>query len=238
MKVSRLLTYENWNDAHINHLLDGFQDYFDVIKWAYKSYNNDEIVYACSFGAEGIVLIDLISKVNKQAHIVFLDTGLHFEETYKLINEVKAKYPTLNIELKKPDLTLKNQEEKYGAELWKQDANLCCYLRKIKPLESALGEKIAWISGLRRDEFTRKHVQYINQDNRFRAIKICPLIHWSWDDVWNYIKLNNLSYNVLHDQNYPSVGCKPCTNPVIDSKNLRSGRWIQSEKTECGLHIN
>lgn len=237
MKVTRFLTYENWDDSLSGQIMEGFKDYFDVIKWAYKQYDNEEIVYACSFGAEGIVLIDLISKVNKEASIVFLDTGLHFKETYQLIDEMKKRYPTLKIELKKPELSLSAQEQKYGAELWKQDANLCCFLRKIKPLESVLKGKTAWISGLRRDEFSRKSVQYINLDKKFQSIKICPLIHWSWEDIWSYIKLNELPYNALHDQGYPSIGCEPCTSPALDG-NIRSGRWVQSDKTECGLHIN
>jgi phosphoadenosine phosphosulfate reductase len=237
MEVSTILTYENWNDKEYNEINNRFNDYMDVIKWAYNTYNDEEIVYACSFGAEGIVLIDLISKVSKSARIVFLDTGLHFKETYTLIQKVKDKYPYLNIQLKKPELTLKEQQEKYGEALWKQDANLCCHLRKIVPLQSALMNKTAWLSGLRRDGPTREDVQYINKDSKFRSIKICPLINWSWDDIWSYIKFNDLPYNSLHDQGYPSIGCGPCTSKVREGDSIRAGRWANSQKTECGLHL-
>ncbi|MCS0542913.1 phosphoadenosine phosphosulfate reductase family protein, partial [Aeromonas veronii] len=114
------------------------KDYYDILKWAYRTYSAEDIVYACSFGAEGMVLIDLISKVNKEARIVFLDTGLHFKETYELIDKIKEKYPTLNIELKKPALNLEEQAKEHGDELWKTNPNLCCQIRKIEPLHEVL----------------------------------------------------------------------------------------------------
>lgn len=208
----------------------------EVLKWAYQEYG-DELVYACSFGAEGIVLIDLIYKINKEATIKFLDTGLHFSETYKLIDDVQSRYPTLRIEKVTPQLSLKEQAEKYGERLWQRDPNLCCYLRKVLPLEEALKDATAWISGLRRDQSpTRRNTQYINRDEKFKKVKICPLIHWTWEDVITYIRLNNLMMNPLHDMGYPSIGCEPCTQPVSDPIHSREGRWAGLGKTECGLH--
>ena len=138
----------------------------------------------------------------------------------------------------KPKLSLLEQSEQYGEQLWKTNPNLCCHLRKIAPLEDVLKDYDAWISGLRREQSpTRKNTEYINKDNRFKMIKICPLIHWTWDDVMSYLQINNLPYNPLHDQGYPSIGCAPCTFPVMSSKDLRSGRWAGQNKTECGLHV-
>jgi len=232
------ITYENWNDEIVSTILEAQSDYLDILKWAYKAYN-DDIVYACSFGAEGIVLIDLIHKVNKGATIIFLDTGLHFSETYELIDQVKAKYPTLNIQMVKPKISLEEQTEKYGDQLWKKEPNLCCQLRKVAPLQEALSGAKAWISGLRREQSPlRSHTQFINKDDKFKNIKICPLIHWKWDDILTYIELNNLPYNPLHDQGYPSIGCAPCTQPVSDNSDQRSGRWAGQTKSECGLHLN
>ncbi|WP_077618497.1 phosphoadenylyl-sulfate reductase [Bacillus sinesaloumensis] len=231
------ITYENWNEKRVKEVTEANKDYYDILKWAYQAYSADEIVYACSFGAEGIVLIDLLSKVNKGARIVFLDTGLHFKETYELIDKIKEKYPTLQIELKKPTLDLNAQANLHGDELWMTNPNLCCQIRKIEPLQEVLNGSKAWISGLRREQGpTRKNTEYLNKDEKFKNIKICPLIHWTWDDVWNYIKLNNLPYNELHDNHYPSIGCAPCTNQVLNG-DLRSGRWANSTKTECGLHV-
>jgi len=232
------ITYENWNEEDVNEILEKKTDYLDILKWAYQEYN-DDIVYACSFGAEGIVMIDLIHKVNKKATIIFLDTGLHFSETYELIDQVKQKYPTLNIKMVKPKLNLEEQAEKYGDQLWKKDPNLCCQIRKVAPLKEALSGAKAWISGLRREQSPlRSKTQYINKDDKFKNIKICPLIHWKWDEILTYIDLNKLPYNPLHDQGYPSIGCAPCTQPVSDHTDSRAGRWVGQNKSECGLHLN
>ncbi|GAB3064642.1 phosphoadenylyl-sulfate reductase [Virgibacillus ainsalahensis] len=222
--------FKDWNPE------DDMKGATDILEWAYDSFG-DSVVYACSFGAEGMVLIDLISRVKKNAKIVFLDTEIHFQETYDLIDEVKEKYPDLRIELKKPDLTLEEQADQYGSALWKRQPDQCCFIRKIKPLEDALKDAPGWISGLRREQSpTRSKTDFVNKDERFKSIKVCPLIHWTWDDVWDYIKDNNLPYNELHDHNYPSIGCIPCTSPVTDAGDSRSGRWEGLNKTECGLH--
>jgi len=231
-----MLTFETWNDEVVNQLQSQFKDSFDCLKWAYREYA-DDIVYACSFGAEGIVLIDLISKVNKHAKVIFLDTDLHFQETYELIAKVKEKYPSLQIELIKPSLTLKEQTNIYGERLWERDPDRCCNLRKIEPLRTELNKVSAWISGLRREQSpTRQKTNYINKDDKFRSIKICPLIYWTWEEIWMYIRLHQLPYNPLHDRGYPSIGCEKCTAPAVDPNDFRSGRWVNSNKTECGLH--
>lgn len=212
------------------------KDALDVVRWACQSFA-DELVYACSFGAEGIVLIDILSKVCPAAHVIFLDTNAHFTETYDAVKKVREKYSTLRIEAIMPALTLEQQAEQYGGALWKTNPTACCSIRKITPLANVLSGKKAWLSGLRREQSpTRAHVQFINKDHKFSSIKICPLIHWKWEDVWNYITLHQLPYNELHDKGYPSIGCEHCTAPVTDSGDFRTGRWAGFEKTECGLH--
>jgi phosphoadenosine phosphosulfate reductase len=231
-----LLAYETWDEEKVAKIMNHQPDYVDILKWAYREYK-DDIVYACSFGAEGIVLIDLIHKVNKQAKIIFLDTGLHFPETYELIEQVKNRYPSLQITMVKPKSSLKEQEKWYGEELWRYNPNLCCHMRKVVPLKEALTDVTAWISGLRRDQSpTRANTEYLNKDEKFHKIKICPLIHWTWEDIMNYIHLNKLPYNPLHEKGYPSIGCAPCTQPVSETGDLRAGRWVGHSKTECGLH--
>lgn len=232
-----MLTYHTWDEEKPSFSSDNeTKGALDVLAWAYDHYQ-DDIVYACSFGIEGIVLIDLIAKVKPDAEIVFLDTGLHFRETYETIEKVKKKYPSLRIIMKQPNLSLDEQAKQFGDELWKHNPNKCCELRKIVPLREVLTGVSAWISGLRREQSsTRRHVEYLNKDEKFRSIKICPLIHWTWKDVWNYVHKHELPYNELHDKGYPSIGCEPCTSPVYDLENLRSGRWTGHEKIECGLH--
>lgn len=237
--MTEQLTYETWalpKPQFLNE--DRISCSLDVLDWAYKEYG-DDVVYACSFGVEGIVLIDLIYQINPHATIVFLDTGLHFKETYDLIDKVKEDYPRLNIILKKPALTVQEQETVYGDQLWNRNPDRCCQIRKVIPLREALEGNKAWISGLRREQsLTRKHLDFINKDDKFQLVKICPLIHWSWKDVWDYVDDHKLPYNPLHDQGYPSIGCFPCTAKVKESGNLRDGRWANTEKVECGLHQN
>lgn len=121
--------------------------------------------------------------------------------------------------------------------MWERNPNLCCKLRKILPLEESLKGGKAWISGLRREQSeTRKHTQFINQDHRFQSIKICPLIHWTWKEIWRYVYKHSLPYNPLHDVGYPSIGCEKCTLPVEVGGDSREGRWSGKMKTECGLH--
>jgi phosphoadenosine phosphosulfate reductase len=229
------LVYENWSKETEHRLNEALTDDMAVIKWAFKQYN-DHILYSCSFGAEGMVLLDLISKINPTAKIVFLDTNLHFKETYTLIDRVKEKYPRLAIQMTKASLTLEDQAQKHGEKLWERNPNLCCHLRKIIPLERELSQVDAWFSGLRREQVGRENTYYVNKDSRFKKIKICPLIHWTWEDIWNYIKLNDLPYNALHDKDYPSIGCEMCTLPVKMGADQRSGRWANFKKRECGLH--
>ncbi|PWU69717.1 phosphoadenylyl-sulfate reductase [Gracilibacillus dipsosauri] len=234
------ITYAHYEESFWNEFTPGEDDPTkgaeQIINWAYKSYG-DSLVYACSFGAESMVLIDLIARVKPDASLVFLDTGLHFQETYDLIDEVKNKYPSLQITMKQPELTVEEQAEKHGSALWKRNPDQCCYLRKVKPLEEVLSGAVAWISGLRREQsLSRAKTQFVNKDERFQSVKICPLIYWTWDDVWDYIKKHNLPYNALHDQNFPSIGCIPCTSPVTNSDDERAGRWSSFNKTECGLH--
>lgn len=236
--MSDTLTYESWNDDNVADILKEQKDYLDILKWAFREYK-EGIFYACSFGAEGIVLIDLIYKINQDAKIVFLDTGLHFPETYELIEKVKKIYPNLNIDMVKPKMSLEDQARWYGEELWWDNPNLCCHMRKILPLQEAVSERKAWITGLRREQsFLRSDVQYINKDEKFKKVKICPLIHWTWEDVLTYIELNQLPYNLLHDQGYPSIGCATCTKKASGAGDSRSGRWAGQNKTECGLHFN
>lgn len=236
--MTESVTYKNWRQISDTFPIDDVtKGARAVLAWAYHQYPEDKIVYASSFGAEAIVLIDLIQQVKPDAHIVFLDTGLHFPETYDVIDKIEARFTSLKIERKQPALSLDEQRAEYGSALWKRDPNQCCQIRKVIPLRETLTTREAWISGLRRDQSpTRKDTQFLNKDEKFGNIKICPLIHWTWDEVWSYIREKELPYNLLHDQDYPSIGCFPCTQPAGTNGDSRAGRWAGSGKTECGLH--
>src|SRR5690625_1182055 len=210
--MSQFVTYQDWDEAEVRQLEKKFTDTLDVLKWTYANYSEDQVVYACSFGAEAIVLLDHIAKVQSRARVIFLDTSLHFQETYDTIYKIKKQDPSLQIHQQKPALRLEEQGEIYGEKLWKRDPDLCCHIRKVVPLEKALQPVTAWISGLRREQSEeRRGLNYLNKDERFKKVKICPLIHWTWEEIWQYISLHQLVYNPLHDQGYPSIGCEVCT---------------------------
>ncbi|AST95054.1 phosphoadenylyl-sulfate reductase [Shouchella clausii] len=212
------------------------RDSLDILRWANQTYG-EKLVYACSFGAEAMVLLDLLSKVQKEAHILFLDTDFHFAETYELIERVKERYPKFRINMAKPALSPEEQAERYGEELWLKNPDQCCQIRKLDVLARELEPYDAWLSGLRREQSpTRANTEFVNQDKRFKKVKVCPLIHWTEEEIWMYIKLHQLPYNELHDHHYPSIGCTYCTKAVMPGEDARSGRWAGTGKTECGLH--
>jgi phosphoadenosine phosphosulfate reductase len=194
------------------------------------------LTLACSFGAEDVVLVDMLQKINPNVDIFYLDTNVHFQETYETRDRLEQHYGTKFVQVL-PKLTLEEQAEKFGDELWKSDANQCCNIRKVDPLTDILKNYDAWITGIRRDQApTRANAKKVEYDVKFGLIKFNPLASWTSEDVWNYIRLNNVIYNPLHDLNYPSIGCTHCTRQVAEGEDPRAGRWANIEKTECGLH--
>lgn len=211
------------------------EDTMKVLEFALNSFHPN-IAFACSFGAEDVVLVDMLVKIRKDAKIFYLDTDLFFKETYEVRDKLISKYGIKPIRFA-PELTLEEMKEKYGPELWKRDPDLCCKIRKVEPLKKALGELDAWITGIRREQApTRANAKVVEWDSKFNLVKFNPLARWKWNDVWDYIRKHSVPYNVLHDRNYPSIGCEPCTAPVKPGEDPRTGRWKGFEKTECGLH--
>lgn len=196
----------------------------------------DNLALACSFGAEDVALVDMIVKIKPDAKIFYLDTDVLFPETYEVRDAILQRYGA-NLVRYSPLLTLEEQAEQQGDNLWATDANACCNIRKVEPLQRVLGTLDAWVTGIRRDQApTRANAGVIEVDNKFNLIKFNPLALWSWEDVWAYIRAQEVPYNKLHDQNYPSIGCIHCTRAVAPGEDPRAGRWAGNEKTECGLH--
>ncbi len=226
-----------WTEEELKKVSDSLEGKSpqEVLKWALDNFHPN-ISLACSFGAEDVVLVDMLTKIRKDARIFYLDTGLLFKETYDVIERVKEKYG-IQPEKYESELTLEEMEAKYGPKLWETNPDECCRIRKVLPLEAALKDLKAWITGIRREQSpTRANAPVVTWDKKFGLVKINPLVAWKYDDVWNYIKENDVPYNVLHDQNYPSIGCEPCTRPVRPGEDPRAGRWAGKAKTECGLH--
>lgn len=214
----------------------------EILKWSLEKYH-DKTALASSFGAEDVVLIDMLVKINSKARIFTLDTGRLPQETYDVIDKIKEKYK-INIEVYFPDTgSVKKMVNEYGFNLFYKNIELrqlCCKVRKIEPLNRALKNLNAWICGLRREQsVTRTEIKKVEIDRAHNSIiKINPLTDWTEKQVWDYIKENNVPYNKLHDEGYPSIGCAPCTRAIKPGEDVRAGRWWweSPEKKECGLH--
>ncbi len=210
----------------------------DVLGYAIETYH-PKIVLACSFGAEDVVLVDMVHRINPSVPLFYLDTDFLFPETYATRDRVIEQYglkPTQVLQLKSL-LAPQKQAASYGDALWTSNPDQCCQLRKVEPLTRVLQGYDAWITGIRRDQApSRADAGLVEWDQKFRLVKVNPLARWSCADVWTYIKIYEVPYNPLHDQNYPSIGCTHCTKPVMPGQDPRSGRWQGSAKTECGLH--
>ncbi|GGA51826.1 phosphoadenylyl-sulfate reductase [Paenibacillus physcomitrellae] len=206
----------------------------EVIAWAVETFPN--ITFACSFGAEDVVLVDILQKVSPKTDIFYLDTDYHFKETYETRDVLADRYGLEFVRVS-PLLTPEEQADQHGPELWKSDPTGCCNIRKVEPLTRILSQYEAWITGIRRDQApTRANAKKIEYDVKFGLVKFNPIADWTSEDVWNYIRENEVFYNPLHDQNYPSIGCEHCTRQVMPGEDPRAGRWSGFEKTECGLH--
>jgi phosphoadenosine phosphosulfate reductase len=206
-----------------------------TLRWAFATYGKD-IAIASALGPEGIVLLDIAAHVQQSVPVFLLDTGYLFPETLELAQKVENRYG-IQIERLKASLNPKEQSEKYGTELWKRDPDGCCQLRKLEPLRRKLKGLRAWITGIRRDQTPdREHAGRVQWDQNFGLVKINPLVDWTSEMVWSYIRRFHLDYNPLHDRNYPSIGCMHCTRPVAEGESSRAGRWAGHAKLECGLH--
>ena len=222
--------FTEWND-----MLEGKTPQ-EIITWAAKEFQPG-LTMACSFGGpSGMVLLDMISQIDTSIEIFYLDTDFLFPETYATRDKVIERYGMMPIGYKSK-LTPEEQAKEYGDELWIKDPDLCCSIRKVEPNARALEGKQAWISGIRRDQGeSRGDAPIVQWDEKFGLVKVLPLVTWLEADVWAYVVKNDVPYNLLHDQSYPSIGCTHCTKAIKPGDDPRSGRWASTDKTECGIH--
>ncbi len=215
-----------------------------LLRWALERFGR-RIALASSFGAEDVVLIDMLTRIDPNARVFTLDTLRLHTETYEVIDRVRGRYGT-QLEILYPDLQAVDamvKERGYNAFYQSvENRKLCCQIRKVEPLDRMLAELDAWITGLRADQAaTRADTALVVIDAAHDSmVKINPLAHWSSDEVWAYIREHDVPYNALHDQGYPSIGCAPCTRAVAPGENPRAGRWWWEQDAaakECGIHL-
>ena len=217
------LTAESWNPQR-------------VLAWAFDTFGN-EVAISSAFGAEGMALIDMASRLRKDFRLFTVDTEFLFPETYSLMDRIEERYAIKIVKVFSL-LSPEEQERTRGAALWARDPDQCCNLRKVEPLRRKLSELRAWITSIRRDQTSfRKEARKVEWDAKFGLVKVNPLADWTSKQVWRYIHDHDVPYNSLHDQNYPSIGCTHCTRAVRPGEDPRAGRWPGMTKTECGLHV-
>jgi phosphoadenosine phosphosulfate reductase len=214
-----------------------------IIKLALDSFDNIAISFS---GAEDVVLVDMAAKINPEVNVFSLDTGRLHPETYRFFEQVRNHYK-INIEILSPEHVAleKFVKEKGLYSFYKDGHKECCGIRKVMPLRNKLNTLDAWITGQRKDQSpgTRADVPVVENDSAFstethKLIKFNPLSFWTSSQVWQYIRENDVPYNELHTRGYISIGCEPCTKPVLPNQHEREGRWWWEEATmkECGLH--
>lgn len=202
----------------------------------------NRIALASSMGLEDQVITDMMARIDHKSRIFTIDTGRLFPETYLLIDKTNMKYG-INIEIFFPDHTaVENYVAANGINAFYdtvEKRKACCRARKIEPLMRALATLDVWICGLRSQQsVTRTEEQLVEWDDTNKLIKVNPLVHWSENDLWDYIRQHNVPYNKLHRQGYPSIGCQPCTRAIEPGEDIRAGRWWWEDPNhkECGLH--
>lgn len=179
----------------------------------------------------------MVQQVHPNMRIFFLETGLHFWDTM-IFREQLQKQWNLNIVDLRPDATWQGFIQRFGRDLPQQDPDLCCYIRKVQPMQVAMDKLDAWITGIRRDQTANRAQSQILEYKRDGLLRIAPLLNWTNADIENYILEYGLPRHPLPLKQYPSVGCKPCTRPIRPGESDRAGRWSGKGKTECGLHTD
>src|SRR5918998_1043640 len=209
----------------------------EILRWAVDVYGKG-LTLSISFGnPEGMVLLDMLARITDEAQVFTLDTGFLFEETLRFREEAMKRYP-LPLEVVRPGLTVEEQVERYGPELYSCKPDLCCEARKIEPQRRFLRDYGAWVTGIRRDQTAqRASTPVLSWEERFGVVKIAPLVNWSSGEVEEYVRERGVPLNPLLGRGFKSIGCAPCTQPVSEDEDTRAGRWPDMDKTECGLHF-
>ncbi|MFF9508571.1 phosphoadenylyl-sulfate reductase [Streptomyces sp. NPDC014724] len=205
----------------------------EILRWAADTFGKR---FCVTSSMEDAVVAHLASRALPGVDVVFLDTGYHFPETIGTRDAVEA-VMDVNVITLTPRQSVAEQDAEHGPGLHDRDPDLCCKLRKVKPLEEGLSSYAAWATGLRRDESpTRANTPVVGWDEKRQKVKVSPIARWTQDDVDAYVAEHGVLTNPLLMDGYASVGCAPCTRRVLEGEDARAGRWAGRGKTECGLH--
>ena len=211
-----------------------------IVRWAWETLG-PRVEMSTAFGATGMVLFDIAQKEVPELPVFTIDTGYLFQETLELKARVEQRYG-VEIETLHPRLSVKEQDEKFGAALYGRNPGKCCAMRKVEPMRRKLMELDGWITGIRRDQSSSRSRAGILETYQVGSaqyiLKVNPMATWTRKDVWDYILAHEVPYNPLMDQGYPSLGCWPCTKKAESGGEERAGRWAGTSKDECGIHTS
>lgn len=207
-----------------------------IIRWTVDNFF-PKLAMSSSFQTQSVPLLHIVKAIKPDIRIFFLDTGMHFWDTL-FFREHLEQIWNLNIVDLRPDEKWRVVLRHFGADLPETDPNLCCYIRKVQPMQKALEGLNAWITGIRRDQTENRTGAKILEYKRDGLLRVAPLLNWTRDDIWRYIAEHDLPQHPMPLSRYPSIGCKPCTRAVEPGENARAGRWDGKGKTECGLHTD
>lgn len=221
--------------AAANRELDGASPR-EILRWGVERFGS-KLTMATAFGPEGCVLLHMLAEIGAGIRVFNLETGYQFPETLQLRERIAERYG-IEVEFVRAETSVAEYEHLNGGPVYANEPDRCCRDRKLIPLRKAVQGYEAWISAIRADQSAhRARASMIGWDAKFELVKINPLLRWTHRDVWAFIVANQVPYNPLHDQGYPSIGCWPCTRAVGSGEtDERAGRWAGQAKTECGLH--
>lgn len=205
-----------------------------ILAWTWQHFAPD-VMLTCSFQHDGVVLAHMLQQIAPQVPIVFINTGFHFPETLAYRDEIVRRLGLNLVELQ-PIMPRPEFAERYGLDLYARNPDLCCHINKVEPLKRYLPGMRAWINGRRRDQASSRHAIRVVELYQGDLHKVNPLASWTSRDTFYYMQRHDLPLHPLFDQGYASIGCAPCTRPLLAGEDERAGRWAGQDKTECGLH--
>ncbi len=205
-----------------------------ILAWTWARFR-PHVILTCSFQHEGVVLAHMLRTIAPEVPVVFINTGFHFPETLAYRDELVRRFQLNLVELH-PVMPREAFAARYGLDLYARDPDLCCHLNKVEPLRRYLPGVRAWINGRRRDQAFTRQALHVVEEYQGGLYKINPLASWTSRDTFYYLQRHDIPTHPLFERGYASIGCAPCTRPVLPGEDERAGRWAGLAKTECGLH--
>lgn len=205
-----------------------------ILAWTWKAFQ-PHVILTCSFQHDGVVLAHMLRTIAPEVPVVFIDTGFHFPETLAYRDEIRRRFGITLVELQ-PIMPREEFARTHGLDLYARNPDLCCHINKVEPLKRYLPGVRAWINGRRRDQASTRQAIRAVEAFQTGLYKVNPLAMWTSRDTFYYMEQHDIPTHPLFEQGYASIGCAPCTRPVLAGEHERDGRWAGTGKTECGLH--